>query len=50
MVNEKELMRKIADFFNKMNVEEISAFRRFTMSKKWASCFEQRFANKQVEL
>lgn len=49
MVNEKELRKKVADFFNALNVEEVVAFRKFTMTRKWGEFFFDRLHDKKVE-
>lgn len=50
MVNEKTIIKKVADFFNSLSFEEVIFLRRFMMTKKYTSLLETRLNNKKIEL
>lgn len=50
VVNEKELTKKIANFFNILSPQEVVYLRRFTMTKKWISFFDTRCQGRKIEL
>lgn len=50
MVNEKTLIKKVADFFNSLSFEEVVSLRKFMMTRKYTSFLETRLNNKKIEL